>query len=156
MAATGGGGKGMKWIDVPPVWTALCIAAAWGLRGFDPQLRGVVWDGAGLALIGTALGLMVWAALTLRAARTTVIPHRQPRALVTTGPFALSRNPIYLGDLMALTGAILWIGPVVALFLVPILLAILQRRFIFPEEARLRAGFGPAFQDWSRRTRRWV
>ena len=146
----------MKWIDLPPVWTGLYIVTAWVMRGFGPQLVGPLWDWVGAGLIGVALALMLWAVWTMRAARTTVIPHMDPSALVTTGPFAFSRNPIYLGDLIALTGAVLWLGPIIALTFVPILMAILQARFILPEEARLRAAFGPAFDAWAQQTRRWV
>ena len=146
----------MKWIDLPPVWTALCIAVAWMLRDIGPQLAAPGWDLLGGALIMVALAVMAWAAWTMRAARTTVIPHMPPSALVTEGPLALSRNPIYLGDLIALTGAILWLGPVIALILVPILLAILRVRFILPEEARLRTAFGREFEAFSKRVRRWM
>lgn len=150
----------MAWLNPlawPPVWLAVALASAWAadrLVGLDLFGAAGLWTGRGLVVLG--LALMLWAAVTMQAARTTVIPGRQPAALVTSGPFRLSRNPIYLGDLLVLAGMILiWDAPV-ALPLVPVLGAILAQRFIGPEEDRLRAAFGPAFDAWAGRVRRWL
>ena len=89
-------------------------------------------------------------------ARTTVIPRRNPAALVTGGVFRLTRNPIYLGDAALLTGAILWWDAPAALPLVPAFVWLITRRFIRDEEARLRAAFGADFDRWAARVRRWL
>jgi len=145
-----------RWADLPPVWTAAHLAALWLGRGLGPRLDGPVWDGVGAALAVLGLALMVWAVAVMARHRTTVIPHRVPDALVTTGPFAFSRNPIYLGDVLVLGGAVFWAGTVWGVLLIPSLVAILTRRFILPEEARLRAGFGAGFYRWRAGVRRWV
>ena len=106
-----------------------------------------------LVLGGGALMLAAVAQMAL--ARTTVIPRRDPSALVTTGIFGWSRNPIYLGDAILLTGAILWLDAVLALPLVAIFMALIQKRFIRDEETRLTLAFGAAFDLWAGRTRRW-
>ena len=152
---------GMKWLDIPPVWLALALWLAWGLRA--PRLFPRGWrlandiaEGLGWAFVAAGLALMAWAVLTMMRARTTPVPHMRPSALVTTGPFAWTRNPIYLGDAIVLLGAILiWS----ATFALPVLAAFvwwIDRRFVRAEEARLRAGFGTAFEDWARKVRRWV
>ena len=110
----------------------------------------------GAALVLAGLGLMLAAVAAMARARTTVIPHRAPSAQVTGGVFAWSRNPIYLGDVLILTGAILWLDAALALPLVAAFAWLIQRRFILPEEARLKAGFGAAYADWSARVRRWI
>lgn len=141
--------------DYPPVWLALALVLTWGLGTLWPLgLPGGVWLGGALALAG--LGLMLAAAQRMAAHRTTIIPHRSASALVTDGPFALTRNPIYLGDALILLGAILGWQALWALPLLPALVWILTRRFILPEEARLRATFGPAFENWAARTPRWI
>ncbi len=89
-------------------------------------------------------------------ARTTVIPRRNPSALVSSGVFAWSRNPIYLADAILLTGAILWLDAVVALPLIFSFVWLIQTRFIRDEEARLTLAFGPEFDLWAARTRRWL
>ncbi len=146
----------MKWIDLPPVWLALFLALVWAVDRLIPLpvLGAARVLGAGVALAGAVL--MMVAILTMSRARTTVIPHRQPQALVTGGVFGVSRNPIYLADVLILTGAVLWWDALHALPLVALFSWIITRRFILPEEARLRAGFGDAFVDWSARVRRWM
>ncbi|MDP4033771.1 MAG: isoprenylcysteine carboxylmethyltransferase family protein [Pseudorhodobacter sp.] len=144
-------------LDWPPIWLMAFLALVWGLDRvlpwglFGPAGKTV---GAGLALVG--LTLMVAAVVQMRLARTTIIPRRQPGTLMTGGVFRLSRNPIYLGDALVLAAAILWWDVPLAAPLLPVFMLIIQFRFILGEEDRLRAGFGAAFADWSRRTRRWI
>ena len=109
-----------------------------------------------VVLLVVGLALLALAMRQMSAAGTTLIPHRQPSALVTGGVFRYSRNPIYLADLLFLTGAILWWGAVLALPLIPAFIWVINRRFILPEEARLRAGFAEDFSKWCERTRRWL
>ena len=148
----------MKWLDLPPVWLALFLALSWAIAHWLPGLTvrtgWLHWIGAGLVMLG--LALMLLAIARMSRARTTVIPHRQPSALVTGGVFRFSRNPIYLGDASILTGATLWWGAVLALPLVAAFIWLINRRFISPEEARLEAGFGEDFRAWCERTRRWL
>ncbi|MGB5559432.1 MAG: isoprenylcysteine carboxylmethyltransferase family protein [Paracoccaceae bacterium] len=148
----------MKWLDLPPVWLAAFLSVAWGIARLLPGLTvDAVWlRWLGVAIVVAGLGLMVLAIRQMAKHRTTVIPHRQPSALVSTGIFRISRNPIYLGDALILTGAILWWGAVVALPLIPVFIWLIGHRFISPEEARLRTGFGEDFVEWSERTRRWL
>ena len=140
-----------KWIDLPPVWLAAHVAIAYAVpRGFQQM----PWVGATLML--AALALMGSALLEMRRARTTPIPHMQPDALVTTGVFGVSRNPIYLGDVVFLAGASLYLGSLVGVIMIAALIWILQRRFILPEESRLRAKFGQNFKTYATKTRRWL
>jgi hypothetical protein len=76
-------------------------------------------------------------AAQMTLARTTVIPRRNPSALVTGGLFAWSRNPIYLADAIILTGAILWLDAVLALPLVAVL------RLADPDPLHPRRGSPP-------------
>lgn len=143
-------------IDIPPSWLALHIAAAWVLSFLSPALFGGlgVWAGKALVVLGGLVMLGAVGQMALR--RTTVIPRRNPSSIVTTGLFAWSRNPIYLADAIVLLGAILWLDAVLAL---PLLLSftwLIQSRFIRDEEARLTIAFGPEFDLWAARTRRWV
>lgn len=145
-------------VDLPPVWLLGAIGLVW------LQVR--LWPGGTVAFPGRALvagalfwgglALMGWALWSFRRHRTTPVPHQVPRAVITTGPFALSRNPIYLGDLMVLAGVIAGQGAWPSLVLLPLLAAILKRRFIAPEEARMKENFGPAFAEYAENTRRWL
>jgi protein-S-isoprenylcysteine O-methyltransferase Ste14 len=92
----------------------------------------------------------------MRRQRTTVVPHREAQALVSTGIFSRTRNPIYLGDLLILAGFILSWDAVLSLPLLPILLWVLEKRFVIPEEDRLRRKYRAEFARFCEKTRRWL
>ncbi len=96
-------------LDWPPVWTAAAVVLSWLAAQIMPwPLFGTLGQVLGAVLALAGLGLMAAAALEMQKARTTVIPRRPPTALVTSGIFEYSRNPIYLGDLLVTAGAMLW------------------------------------------------
>lgn len=142
-------------IDIPPSWLMLHIGAAWLVSLISPAVFGSWGPAVGKVLVLGGGALMLAAVAQMVLARTTVIPRRDPSALVTGGVFGWSRNPIYLGDAILLTGAILWLDAVLALPLVAIFMALIQKRFIRDEETRLTLAFGAAFDLWASRTRRW-
>lgn len=146
-----------KFVDLPPVWLMAFIGVVWLLGRVVPlPVFGGLGDGLAVVLAGVGAALFVAAIWEMGRARTTVIPHREASALVTSGVFRLSRNPIYLGDVAFLLAAILWLDVPLALPLVWVFVRVITVRFIEGEEARLRAGFGAAFDDWAARVRRWI
>lgn len=149
----------MKWIDIPPVWLALALVMTWQISVLQPlalRIGHPVLSLLGGLLVGAGLVLMLLAAMEMRKRKTTIIPHMEADALVTTGVFSRSRNPIYLGDVLILAGlALRWDAPV-ALLLVPLFMATLTQRFIVPEENRLRRKFRADFARYCEKTRRWL
>jgi protein-S-isoprenylcysteine O-methyltransferase Ste14 len=111
---------------------------------------------AGDVLFWLGLGILGLAALSFLRARSTIVPHRVPSRLITTGLYRLSRNPIYLADVLILAGLALSWGSALGLILVPALCQVLTHRFIQPEEARLRDTFGPEAEQYFASTRRWL
>jgi len=148
----------LKWIDIPPVWLAVFAALAWVQATRLPlwQPGPAILDLAGGLMVGGGLVLIGLAAHAMMQARTTVIPHRDPDALVTSGIFRRSRNPIYLGDALILTGLMLRWEAWPSLILLPLFVWLITDRFIAPEEARLRDRFGAAFERYAAATRRWI
>jgi len=147
----------MKWLDLPPIWLLGALGLAWGAGHLLPTPALGAWGGwVGPLLVLFGLLLTVAAVARLARARTTIVPHRPPAALVTDGIFRWSRNPIYLADVLFLAGAVLYWGPAAPLVLVPALAWVLRVRFILPEEGRLRAAFPRAFEAYADRTRRWI
>ena len=143
-------------LDLPPVWLIAHVAMAWMLAQGSSMVFGTVGDGLGRALVALGVGVTLVAVLQMSHHQTTVIPRRTPSALVTSGLFAWSRNPIYLADTLILTGAILWLDAVLALPLIAVFVWVIQTRFIRDEETRLTIAFGPEFDLWAARTRRWI
>lgn len=143
----------MRFIDLPPLWLLLCLVLTWIVPVPLP------WGGAfwpGIVLLVAAAALMLAALVEFARARTTVIPHRVPDVLITSGVFRWTRNPIYLADLLILLGLSLIWGRLAGVLLLPALWAVLELRFVLPEEARLQTAFPDAFEAYAKTTRRWI
>ena len=115
----------------------------------------VVRGGGGVMLV-VGLALDLWAMATMWRHKANIMPHRAATALVTHGPFALSRNPIYLGNTVLLFGAGLAFG--MAWFIPAAFLAagLTGHLAIAREEAHLNARFGREWREYRLRVNRWV
>lgn len=145
----------MNALDLPPLWTLLFLVATL-LLGFVWAPLSPEWALIGWVVIALSLAVSGWAAAVLIRRSTAVMPRRVADALVTTGPFAYSRNPIYLADLGILFGWSLAVGTPLGLLLLWPLQRILARRFIAAEEASLHATFGEAYEVYTNEVRRWA
>ncbi|MDP4990957.1 MAG: isoprenylcysteine carboxylmethyltransferase family protein [Marivita lacus] len=149
----------MKYVDIPPVWLAATLVVAWLQKThFAYGLSfGPVWaDLAGGLLVGAGLVMAALAVYEMRRHRTTVMPHETPDALVTSGIFKRSRNPIYLADSLILTGLILYWDAVLSLPLIPVFVWWIEKHFILAEEKRLRRNFRANYARYEKQTRRWL
>lgn len=144
--------------DLPPLWLAAFMALAWAMAQYVPLLStpSGTLRGLGIAVAIAGFGVVAWSALWFARKRTTIEPHHTPRTLIVEGPYALSRNPIYLAMLMILTGQVLWQGSLSPVVLLPIFLIILTRRFAIPEEQGLVTAFGEEGRAYLQATRRWI
>lgn len=142
--------------ESPPTWLLLCIATLWLQARFVPLLAplpatrhlGTLFILGGLVVIGLA-------AWQFRSHATTIMPREVPRTMIDTGPYAYSRNPIYVADALILAGvALRW--DLAGLVLVPVFVRVITQRFILGEEAGMRAQFGAAYDAYARRVHRWV
>lgn len=144
----------IKRIDIPPAWLLLMLVGQKLLATVLPLVRFEVPGGVLLMVAG--FGLILWSAVHFRKARTPIHPRRKPTALITDGPFAFSRNPIYLGMAIILAGYGLRQGALSALMLVPVFMVVIQQRFIAGEEFYIDRAMGEAWRDYTARTRRWL
>lgn len=155
--ADGGGILGR----IPPaVWFFVLLCAGWGLDRWRPLPLGwtsLEWQVAtALALFAGATAFAVWAILLFRARRTTVLPFGTASSLVTSGPFRLSRNPLYV-SLVATQAAFGVLLDSAWYLLTALLLALaLDRLVIREEERRLRELFADEFAAYAARVRRWL
>jgi protein-S-isoprenylcysteine O-methyltransferase Ste14 len=136
----------------------MALAAMAALHRFLPVAEVMPSSLRWLAAVPVLLsGLLGPAAIVgFRRRGTSVHPHHQPSALVTGGPYRFTRNPMYLALTLLLSGVAMWLGTLTPFLVVPTFILVIQRRFIVNEEQRLAALFGPAFEDYRRRVRRWL
>lgn len=148
-------------LKIPPLALMLVFAALmWllsraGPTGW-PRLPGQRAVGVCLILIGA--GICVLGIVSFRRARTTVNPMtpESTSALVVSGIYALSRNPMYVGFSLVLLGWALFLSDVLAVVGVPAFILYMNRFQIEPEERALAAMFGPEFAAYKSRVRRWL
>jgi len=150
--------SGAKVRIYPPVYLLLAVILMIALDRLLP-LRRVVPSGVrpiGVALLVLGLVLNVWAAGLFARAGTAIKPLQPSTALVTHGPFRMSRNPMYLGMAVMLVGVAMLLGSLTPFVVVPAFVLLIERRFIRREEAMLDGTFGAAYAEYKRRVRRWI
>jgi protein-S-isoprenylcysteine O-methyltransferase Ste14 len=147
--------------QTPPLVTVAVTAlvmklTAWALPALTFAVRGqglLALSLGGLGVAVAALGV-----ISFRRARTTVNPLRPERAsaLVATGVYHWSRNPMYLGMLMVLIAWALHLGNLSAPMWLPVFVAFMNRSQIVPEERALATKFGEEFESYRAKVRRWL
>jgi protein-S-isoprenylcysteine O-methyltransferase Ste14 len=108
-----------------------------------------------LALLAV-VALLVSAIRTMSRAKTTLNPNGIPDHLVIGGPFAVTRNPMYLANTLLLIGVGLIFGIVWFLLLAVVAAFATQKVAIEREERVLTAKFGKKYRDYAKRVRRWI
>jgi protein-S-isoprenylcysteine O-methyltransferase Ste14 len=106
----------------------------------------------------TALVFGLGGILTFRLARTTINPVQidQASSVVTGGIYSITRNPMYVGLTAMLAAWAVWLA-VPWTLIGPVFFAVFTHRFqILPEERVMSAKFGPAYDDYRKRVRRWI
>jgi protein-S-isoprenylcysteine O-methyltransferase Ste14 len=110
----------------------------------------------GLALLVLGVGIAAWGGRTMHAAGTNVNPALPTTAIVASGPFRFSRNPLYLALTLLYLGLTLafntWWGIVV---LVPVLI-IMHRGVVLREERYLEQKFGEIYRQYRSKVRRYL
>ena len=143
----------------PPLIFLVPIAAAWGVEwlvafpiGGPASVRGLA--GIVAVAIGFALGLAAvgWFVVC----RTPVVPLTPTTTIVRTGPYRFTRNPMYLGFVVASIGIALLMNSWWVLVFLPVAIVAIDRGVIVREEQYLRNKFGAEYDEFARSVRRWI
>lgn len=145
-------------IPPPPLVYLIFIGCAWGLAQAIPldlpSHELVRYSGWVSMTVG--ISLMLWSAREMYRHRTTINPYGKPTSLLQSGPFRVSRNPIYLADTLIYCGVGLLLESVWPWLLLPLLIVCMQRTVIVHEEHLLTRLFGDDYRTYRRRVRRWL
>jgi protein-S-isoprenylcysteine O-methyltransferase Ste14 len=143
---------------IPPVYFLLSLLAMTALHFWLPIARivPVPWSYGGGILLILGIALAAIASGLFKRAGTPVIPFEPSTALVTSGPYRFTRNPMYLGLVLILVGAATLFGTLGAFLPIPVFVWIIQTRFIVGEEHFLEEIFGEQYLAYKGRVRRWL
>lgn len=147
-------------LKIPPVVVVLVIA---GLMALTSRLLPMdPWhftDAKALAFALVTAGAFIAVAgvIAFRQAKTTANPMNPDASssLVINGIYRLTRNPMYLGFLLALAGWGVWLANLPALFWLVIYILYINQFQIIPEERILEEKFGDEFSAYRKQVRRW-
>jgi len=143
---------------IPPIILLLTILCQVGLHYYLPVAKMIdePWNLAGVALIAIGLLAVVGPAAAFFRAHTTVKPFQDSSALVVSGLYRYTRNPMYVGMVFVLLGVAVLIGDL-SPFIMPVLfIPILTARVIVHEEKMLEERFGEEYRDLKKSVRRWL
>jgi len=135
---------------------AALLGCAWLLMRVLPLPVAPPLPLLGAGVIALAVLLAVWAVVVMLRAGTDPRPDRPDAAMVESGPFRFSRNPIYLGFVIAAAGFALRWGDLWGWAAAAASALVLDRLVIAREEAYLGGRFGPGYAAYKGRVRRWV
>ena len=146
----------------PPFLFIAGLCVAWLLEtqvarihlGGQPT-RGFIL-GFGTAMLVGGLLFIFWGLATFAKARTGILPGRPATQIVSHGPYRKSRNPMYTGMATAFLGGAFIMNSGWMLILLPIIMLVLYRFVIQPEENYLGKAFPSEYEEYRRRVRRWI
>lgn len=151
----------MLTLRIPPVAQAvLAILLIWVLNRYVPlsRIQFIYQHIAAFTVAGLGAVVALSAVYAFIKLKTTVDPRRPERAreLVIVGIYNYSRNPMYLGILLAISGAALYWGALSSILVIIFFVGFIRKYQIEPEEAALRKKFGDQYARYARRVRRWL
>jgi len=144
----------VPWVFLLAFLLGLGVQLLLPLRPPSSTLSGLAWF-AGLVLFAGGVVIAGWGLVLFHRLKTTTTPGEAPNRLVTSGPYRFARNPMYLGLVLAYLGeqgmlALAW----------PLLFLVLTvgylNWFVIPIEEDTLGAFGPAYQAYRARVRRWI
>lgn len=143
----------------PPVWLLIFLCLAFLIHYFIPAARIFDVSNPAVATIVMLLGILLtlWSGVLFRKEDTEILPTSETnRTLITYGPYALSRNPIYLGGIVVLFGVALYGGTLPFFLAVLAQYLLIERIFIPFEEEKMARQFGERYDEYRRNVRRWI
>ena len=143
---------------LPPVYFFVAVVTMVVLRFLFPFVHWAYWPWNLVGIVPILVGAAIVgiADKQFKTHQTTVKPFQLSSALVTDGVFGFSRNPMYLGMILILTGLGICLASLASLLIIPVFGWWITVRFIAIEERSLADQFGETYSLYKRRVRRWL
>ncbi len=142
----------------PPTLFWIIISAIFAVERFFPLMRftepWILWGGIAVFVFG--VGVSVAGKNLFERIGTNVYTFEEPGELVTEGVFSISRNPMYLGLVLAVIGAAMVSRTLAALVLSALFAVIVRYCYVAYEERAMRRKFGDPYEAYCRSVRRWI
>lgn len=148
----------MKSRFLPPTYFWLLILVSLLLHFILPIKKIITSPYRYFGIIFVVLGIILnlWVDSMFKKKKTTVKPYENPTELLTSGPFRISRHPVYLGMAAVLLGETILLGSLITL-ISPILFIIISELLFIPfEEENLEKLFGKKYSEYKKKKRRWI
>ena len=148
----------MKSKILPPTYFIVLLLLSIGLHFVFPIKKIIFppYTYLGILLIIFGIVINIWADALFKKSKTTVKPHEKPISLETSGPFHISRHPMYLGMAAILLGVSVMLGSLIPFLFLIIFIIIMETKFILIEEKNLEKTFGKKYLDYKKKVRRWI
>jgi protein-S-isoprenylcysteine O-methyltransferase Ste14 len=143
---------------MPTAYLALFLILSIGLYLILPIIKFInpPYHYLGCLLILFGVIINIWTDILLKKYNTTVKPYLMPASLITSGPFRISRHPMYAGMTAILLGVAIVQGALSG-FVFPIIFVVLMELlFVSTEEKNLARAFGPRYLEYKKKVRRWL
>jgi len=142
---------------LPPTYLLIAIVLMLVLHFLLPvyKIVPIPWNILGVIPLACGIALNLVADKAFRQAQTTVKPFEESSALITTGTFRITRNPMYLGYVLILIGVALILRSLTPYAVVPVFAILMDRELIRAEEQMHERQFGRAWLEYRNKVRRW-
>lgn len=149
----------MKIIEMRPPAIAIALSAFAAVL----HMSSSIWEAARFAaprtgiFVGVAgFGLMMWPWVLFKRGKLAVCIPEKTAYILTTGPYRFSRNPMYMGMVLMMTGTALYFGTLPFYISAAVFFMILNLSFCPFEENKLMRAFGEEYRQYMNRSRRWI
>jgi protein-S-isoprenylcysteine O-methyltransferase Ste14 len=143
---------------MPPTWLLIAILAMLILHFLLPVAKIIptIWSFTGFVFLASGITLNLIADRAFQRTGTTVKPYQESSYLVTNGVFKISRNPMYLGMVLILTGIAVLLRTLSPLLVVVPFAILIDQIYIRVEEQMLAEKFGAKWQAYKANIGRWL
>jgi len=143
---------------MPPTYFIVLLFSSIGLHFLFPVMRliSLPYNYLGILIIIFGIILNLWTDSLFKKRQTTVKPHEMPNFFISSGPFRISRHPMYLGMILILLGVAVFLGSLISFVFPIIFVMIIEKLFIPMEEKNLEKEFGDKYIAYKKRVRKWI